>query len=59
MTRNEYEDIEGYATAAMIGLLAGGNKQSAQDLSVCAFNVAKAFQAEKLKRLGEKPGYEG
>lgn len=59
MTRSEYEDIEGYAAAAMVGLLAGQDRRRSEDIADQAFSLAKAFQAEKLKQLGEKPGYEG
>ncbi len=59
MTRSEYEDIEGYAVAAMVGLLASKDERPAETISAQAFGLAKAFQAEKLKQLGEKPGYEG
>ncbi len=59
MTRSEYEDIEGYAVAAMVGLLAGKDERPVETLSTQAFSMAKAFQAEKVKQLGDKPGYEG
>ena len=59
MTRSEYEDIEGYAVAAMVGLLAGKDERPVEALSTQAFSMAKAFQAEKVKQFGEKPGYEG
>ncbi|MGY2190533.1 MULTISPECIES: hypothetical protein [Pseudomonas] len=58
MTRSEYEDIEGYAVAAVVGLLAAKDGRRSEEISAHAFSVAKAFQAEKLKQLGEKPGYE-
>jgi len=57
MTRNEHDDIEGVAVAAMIGLLSKGGIRP--DLVAAkAFDLAEAFQKEKLKRIGEKPPYD-
>lgn len=57
MTRNEHDDIEGVAVAAMIGLL---SKTGLKPDLVAAktFDMAEAFQKEKLKRIGEKPPYD-
>ena len=58
MTRKEHEDIEGFAVAAMIGLLAGGSALPAGEVAGRAFDAAQAFQAEKMKRIGETPPYD-
>lgn len=58
MTRNEYDEIEAAAQIAMMGLLAGGGDFAHVDLAMGAFDIAEAFQAEKKKRLGERPGYD-
>lgn len=57
MTRNEHEEIESYALAAMIGLASFGGV-SAELIPSKAFDIAEAFQQEKLKRIGEKPPYD-
>jgi hypothetical protein len=57
MTRNEHDDIEAMALAAMIGLLSAGSVPKA-DVSAQAFDIAEAFQQEKLKRIGEKPPFD-
>lgn len=57
MTRNEYEDTEAAAIAALIGLLSNSGLPPDR-LATKAFDVAEAFQQEKLKRIGEKPPYE-
>jgi hypothetical protein len=57
MTRNEHDDIEAVAIAVLIGLLsAGGTAQ--EIISAKAFDIAEAFQEEKLKRIGEKPPFD-
>jgi hypothetical protein len=55
MTRNEYDDIEGVAIAALLGLLSGGEREL---VASKAFDIAEAFQQEKLKRIGDKPPYD-
>lgn len=56
MTRNEYEELESYAIAAMIGLISS-NDSLPERVSAQAFDIAEAFQNEKLKRIGEKPPF--
>lgn len=58
MTRTEHEDLEGYAMLSVAGLLASGHDLTAQQIATRAFDMAAALQEEKLKRIGEKPGYE-
>ncbi|MED7666842.1 hypothetical protein GXB78_06435 [Pseudomonas moraviensis subsp. stanleyae] len=58
MTRNEYEDAEALATVALAGLLARGTPFTPEDIASHAFEIAEAFQQEKLKRIGEKPPYD-
>ena len=57
MTRNEHEEVESYALAAMIGLISGGDDRP-EMVAKKAFDIAEAFQQEKLTRLGEKPPYD-
>lgn len=54
MTRNEHEEVESYALAAMIGLVSFGGV-SPELIPSKAFDITEAFQQEKLKRIGEKP----
>lgn len=58
MTRNEHDEIETLATAALVGLLARENPFTPEQIASDAFEVAKAFQQEKLKRIGEKPPFD-
>lgn len=55
MTRQDYDDLEGYAVAAMIGRLSNGGEGSPSQMAVSAFDAAEALLAEKKKRLGKKP----
>ena len=57
MMRNEHEEIESYALAALIGLVSFGGV-SPELIPSKAFDIAEAFQQEKLKRIGEKPPYD-
>ena len=57
MTRAEFEDKEGIAIAAMLGLLANQTPSSPDEVAVNAFDYAEALVAERKKRLGEKPGF--
>lgn len=57
MTRNEHDDIEAMALAAMIGLLSAGSVPKA-DVPAQAFDIAEAFQKEKQARIGEKPPFD-
>lgn len=57
MTRNEHEEVESYALAAMIGLISA-NDDRPELVAAKAFDIAEAFQQEKLKRIGEKPPYD-
>ncbi len=57
MTRNEHEEVESYAIAAMIGLIPD-NDGRPELVVTKAFDIAEAFQQEKLKRIGEKPPYD-
>ena len=57
MTRNEYEDTEAVAVAALIGLLSSSGLPPDRLVSR-AFDIAEAFQQEKMDRIGEKPPYD-
>ena len=57
MTRNEYDDIESAAAIALMGLLSHGAVPK-ESLPAAAFDIAEAFQKEKMKRIGERPGYD-
>ncbi|KAA5842284.1 hypothetical protein F2A37_16590 [Pseudomonas chlororaphis] len=57
MTRAEFEDKEGIAIAAMLGLLAGQSPRHPAEVAADAFDYADAMVAERKKRLGEKPGF--
>lgn len=58
MTRNEYEDVEAFAAVALAGLLARSTPYTPEDIASEAFEIAEAFQKEKMKRIGEKPPYD-
>lgn len=58
MTRNEHEEIEALASIALAGLLAAGSTRLADEMASDAFDIAEAFQKEKLKRIGEKPPFD-
>ena len=58
MSRNEYEEIESVALAAMIGLLSSNGDTEPSALAARAFDVAETFRAEQLSRIGKKPGYD-
>jgi len=58
MTRAEFEDKEGIAIAAMIGLLSNQTPLSPDEVAVNAFDYAEALVAERKKRFGDKPGYD-
>lgn len=57
MTRNEHEEVENYALAAMIGLVSAGSVPP-ELIASKAFDIAEAFQQEKLKRIGDKPPFD-
>ncbi|WP_458736968.1 hypothetical protein [Pseudomonas chlororaphis] len=57
MTRNEHEEVESYAIAAMIGLISAGGVPP-ELVASKAFDIAETFQQEKLKRIGEKPPFD-
>lgn len=57
MTRAEYEDKEGIAIAAMLGLLAGSTPRQPEEVAADAFDYAEAMVVERQKRLGDKPGF--
>lgn len=57
LTREDYEDIESYAVAAMIGLTTKGNGSRPDLTAREAFDVAEAMLVEKKARLGERPDY--
>ncbi|WP_177447947.1 hypothetical protein [Pseudomonas sp. Irchel s3f19] len=57
MKRAEYEDLEGYAMAVLIGLLSQGGTDH-NEAPAKAFDIAEAFQQEKLKRIGDKPPFD-
>lgn len=54
MTRNEYDEIEGVAQVAMLGLLSGdaGWAHDPAMLAERSFDIAEAFQAKKKQRPG-------
>lgn len=57
-TREEYDDIEGYAVAATVGLLSRDEAiTDMAEVAGAAFDMAEALLAEKKKRLGEKPDH--
>ncbi|MBX8534570.1 hypothetical protein K5D33_07505 [Pseudomonas cichorii] len=58
MTRNEHDEIESYALAALIGLLSRNAPFTPAAVAVDAFEIANAFHEEKLKRIGEKPPFD-
>jgi len=58
MTRTEYDDKEGIALAAMLGLLAGRSSRLPHEVAADAFDYAEAMTAERQKRLGERPGFD-
>jgi hypothetical protein len=57
MTRNEHEEVESYALAAMIGLVSA-NDYPPELIAARAFDIAEAFQQEKLNRIGDKPPFD-
>lgn len=57
LSREDYDDIEGYAVAAMIGALSTGFGTRDDLVAQKAFDVAQAMLAEKKNRLGEKPDH--
>jgi len=57
MTRDEFEDKEGIAIAAMLGMLAGQTSRLPEEVAADAFDYAEAMVAERQKRLGDKPGF--
>lgn len=57
MTRNDHDEIEAVAMAAMFGLLSAGSVPKA-DVPAQAFDIAEAFQKEKQTRIGEKPAFD-
>ncbi|HGN1166879.1 TPA: hypothetical protein ACRNJG_001464 [Pseudomonas aeruginosa] len=60
MTRNEYDEMGATANVALAGLLAGDCQlaNNPQELVECAFDIAEAFNAEKKRRLGERPEWD-
>ena len=58
MTRAEFEDKEGIAIAAMLGLIVNQTPLPPDEVAVTAFDYAEALVAERKKRLGEKPPYD-
>ncbi|NVZ91361.1 hypothetical protein HX813_24305 [Pseudomonas yamanorum] len=58
MTRNDYEEIEAYATVAMMGLLSAGGAGSPPQVARDAFEIAEEMQKERIKRLGDKPPFD-
>ncbi|MCV9917837.1 hypothetical protein OIU19_03465 [Pseudomonas sp. BT-42-2] len=57
MTRAEFEDKEGIAIAALLGLISQGGAGSPREAAEMAFDYAEALVAERQKRLGDKPGF--
>ncbi|HDS1797557.1 TPA: hypothetical protein QEM76_000191 [Pseudomonas putida] len=57
MTRTEYEDQEGIAIAAMLGLLSGCGSLPPKEVAKQAFDYAEAMAEERKSRLGEKPPF--
>ncbi|EPO5559735.1 TPA: hypothetical protein ACKQAX_005065 [Pseudomonas aeruginosa] len=60
MTRNEYDEMGATANVALAGLLAGDCQlaNNPQELVECAFDIAEHFNAEKKRRLGERPEWD-
>ncbi|MGZ2785275.1 hypothetical protein AAER32_02370, partial [Pseudomonas aeruginosa] len=60
MTRNEYDEMEATANVALAGLLAGEGQwvSNPNELVRHAFDIAEAFNAEKKRRLGERPEWD-
>jgi hypothetical protein len=60
MTRNEHDEIEATANVALAGLLAGDGEWvgNQEELVKRSFDIAEAFQAERKKRIGDKPPYD-
>ncbi|MEB0133447.1 hypothetical protein [Pseudomonas sp. CCI2.4] len=58
MKRTDHDDLEGFAVAAMIGLLAAGSGVPLEKIATKSFDMAEAFQKERLQRLGEKPPHD-
>lgn len=56
-TRLEYEEIEGTAIAAMVGLASAGQGFATETLAKRSFDIAEALLAERKARLGKKPEY--
>lgn len=57
LTREDYDDLEAYAVAAMLGVTSTGYIECPKQLVDKAFDVAEAMLAGKKKRLGDKPDY--
>ncbi|WP_167334499.1 hypothetical protein [Pseudomonas cremoricolorata] len=58
MTRNEYDDTEAIAIAAMIGLLSGTGCNPPDEIAKQSFDYAEAMMRERDVRLGAKPGFD-
>ncbi|MDX0622858.1 hypothetical protein GOD54_23450 [Sinorhizobium medicae] len=56
-TRQDYEDVEGFAVVAMAGIAASGKVYAHDELASQSFDMAEAMLAEKKNRLGKKPPY--
>lgn len=58
MTRDEHQEIENTALAAMVGLLSGNPDVDSAALAKGAFDIAEAFQKERKARIGDVPPYD-
>ncbi|WP_167334495.1 hypothetical protein [Pseudomonas cremoricolorata] len=58
MTRNEYEETEALAMAAMVGLLSGTGCNPPPEIAKQSFDFAEAMMRERDVRLGTKPGFD-
>ncbi|MBV4553088.1 hypothetical protein HU742_018240 [Pseudomonas sp. SWRI102] len=58
MTREEHQELENTALAAMVGLLSGNPDVCPVALAKGSFDIAEAFQKERQARIGDIPPYD-
>lgn len=54
MSQDYSEKREGFAAAAVVGLLVGGSKLNPADLATEAFNIGEAMAQESMNREQQK-----